>query len=90
MLNERLCRSKEAIKYVYITKDNVEEFVNKYGNKSEHTITFNERFAKVEYSFGAWYIKLNAYMVYEDYPFWKSYTQEEFEEKYEIIISKGE
>ena len=86
MLNECLCRSKEAIKYVYITKDNVEEFVNKYGNKSEHTITFNEYFAKVEYSRGAWYIKLNAYMVYDDYPFWSSYTKEEFEEEYEILI----
>lgn len=85
MLNECLCRPKEAIKYIYITKDNVEEFVNKYGNKSEHTITFNERFAKVEYSHSTWYIKLNAYMVDDDYPFWTSYTKEEFEEEYEII-----
>lgn len=86
MLDERLCRSKEAIKYIYITKDNVEEFVNKYGSKSEHIVTFNERFVKVEYNSHTWYIKLNAYIVYDDYPFWTSYTKEEFEEEYEILI----
>lgn len=85
MLNEHLCRSKETIKCFYITRDNVEEFVNKYGNKNEHTITFNEHFAAVQYSYGTWYIKLNAFIVCDDYPFWCSYTKEEFEEEYEIV-----
>ena len=85
MLDERLCRSKETIKYLYITKDNVEEFVNKYGTKGWDAITFSKYFAEVKYKFGTWFIKLNAFMVYDDYPFWKSYTKEEFEEEYEII-----
>ena len=85
MLDERFCRSKEIIKCIYITKDNVEEFVNNYGTKGWDTITFSKYFAKVKYNSYTWYIKLNAYMVYDDYPFWKSYTKEEFEEEYEII-----
>lgn len=76
---------KKTIKCLYITKDNVEEFVDKYGTKGWDTITFSKYFAKVEYRYGAWYIKLNAFMVCDNYPFWQSYTKEEFEEEYEIV-----
>lgn len=85
MIGEYFCRPREVIHCFYITKDNVEEFVDKYGYESEHTITMTEYFAYVKYKYMTWNIKLNAFMVHEP-DGWESYTQEEFQGIYEITI----
>lgn len=84
MTGEYFCRLKESLHCVYITKDNVEEFVEKYGG-SKYTITMTDRFAYVKYKYMTWNIRLNAFMVDEDGG-WTSYTKEEFDEMYEITI----
>lgn len=68
-----------------LQKNNVEEFVDKYLSKEEHSITMAERFAYVKYKSMTWNIRLDAFMVYEDEG-WTSYTKEEFDEIYEITI----
>jgi hypothetical protein len=51
-----------------------------------HMITIADRFAYAKYNNGmVWHIPLNAFMVYE-HDGWKSYTQKEFDETYEITI----
>lgn len=85
MTGEYFCRPRENLHCFYITKDNVEEFVDKYGCNSEHTITMTERFAYVKYKYMTWNIRLNAFMV-DEYDGWTSYTQEEFDEIYEITL----
>ena len=85
MTDEYFCRPKENLHCFYITKDNVEEFVDKYGYNEEHTITMNERCAYVKYKYDTWIITLNTFIVYE-YDGWTSYTKEEFDEIYEITI----
>ena len=85
MTGEYFCRPRENLHCFYITKDNVEEFVDKYGCNDEHTTTISKRCAYVKYKYMTWIITLNAFMVYE-YDSWTSYTKEEFGEIYEIII----
>lgn len=86
MTGEYFCRPRENLHCFYITKDNVEEFANNYGCKGMHMITIADRFAYAKYNNGmVWHIPLNAFMVYE-HDGWKSYTQKEFDETYEITI----
>ena len=85
MTGEYFCRPRENLHCFYITKDNVEEFIDKYGCNDEHTTTISKRYAYVKYKYMTWIITLNAFMVYE-YGSWTSYTKEEFDEIYEIAI----
>lgn len=85
MIGEYFCISRENLHCFYITKENVEEFVDKYGCNDEHTTTISKRCAYVKYKYMTWIITLNAFIVYE-YDGWTSYTKEEFDEIYEIII----
>jgi len=87
MIGESFCVSKELFRCVYITKDNVEEFVDKYGIRDEYEIFYSEYYAHVEYKKAKmrWNIRLNAFMV--DYGWdggWTSYTKKEFNEYFEI------
>ena len=87
MTGEYFCRPRENLHCFYITKNNVEEFVNKYGytDEGECVITITEYCAYVKYKHMTWNIRLNAFMVYE-IDGWTSYTKEEFDEIYEITI----
>ena len=85
MRGEYFCRPLENLRCVYITKNNVKEFVDRYLSKEEHTITMTEHFAYVKYKYMTWNIRLNAFMVYED-DGWTPYTKEEFDKMYEITI----
>lgn len=85
MIGEYFCRPRENLHCFYITKDNVEEFVDKYLSKEEHSITTTERFVYVKYKHMTRNIRLNSFMVYEN-DGWTSYTKEEFDEIYEITI----
>ena len=85
MTGEYFCKPKENLHCFYITKDNVEEFVNKYSYNNEYTMAMSERCAYVKYKYDAWIITLNTFMVYE-YDSWTSDTKEEFDEIYEITI----
>lgn len=83
MTGECFCRPKEKFRCFYITKDNVEEFVNEYGYRGEHTVTITEGFAYVKYKSMTWCIRLNAFVV-DEYDGWISVTQKQFNENYEI------
>lgn len=85
MIGEYFCRPRENLHCFYITKDNAEEFVDKYLSKEEHSITMTEHFVYVKYKHMTWNIRLNAFMVYEN-DGWTPYTKERFDETYEIII----
>lgn len=87
MTGEYFCRPRENLHCFYITENNVEEFVNKYGytDEGEYIITITKRCAYVKYEHMTWSIRLNTFMVYE-YDSWISYTKEEFDKIYEIVI----
>lgn len=84
MIGEFLCTSKELLRCVYVTRDNVEEFVDKYGIRDEYEIFYSEYYAHVEYKKAKmrWNVRLNAFMV--DIDGWTSYTEEEFNEYFEL------
>lgn len=82
--------------FFYVTKDNIEEFIEEYqlcaGYHSTYTLTYFPEYARLkcnyetcEHEFKSWIwdIPFDVFMVY-DYCFWKSYTKEEFYEEFEI------
>ena len=84
-IGEYFCVPRESLHCFYITKENVEEFVDKYGYNDEHTITITDDFAYAKYKNMTWNIRLNAFMVYET-DGWTPYTYEEFNKIYKIIL----
>ena len=85
MIGEYCCRPREQLPCFYITKENIEEFVDKYGINQEHIITYSEYYAHVKYKSSCWNIRLNAFMIREDEG-WCSYTKEEFDKLFEITL----
>ena len=90
MKHEYMCRSKEELKCIYITEENIEEFVNTYGvhkdgEPAKHTIRYENEYAIVQYEKMRWRIRLNAFMV-EELDGWTGYTDEMFSEYYEITM----
>ena len=85
MNKEYFRRPKEKFSCFYITKDNVKDFVKKYGGLNISSITIEEYYAKINYPSRIWYIRLNAFIV-KEHDGWNSYTEEDFNEYYEIEI----
>ena len=85
MIGEYFCIPRENLHCFYITKENVEEFVDKYGCNDEHTITITDDFAYAKYKNMTWNIRLNAFMVYET-DGWTPYTYEEFNKIYKVLL----
>ena len=90
MKHEYMCRSREEIRCVYVTEENVEEFINTYGLKKngkplEYTIEFKNEYAIVRYEKSGWNIRMNTFMV-EEPQGWVGYTDREFAEYYEITV----
>lgn len=90
------CRYKEPMEYFYLTKDNYEEFLKKiYGKcyNDDYIIIFKKGFfgeyieVKSKARFGGDDIfYLNKYYVKDyDYSDWDEYSEEEFEEIFEVL-----
>lgn len=84
MLQEGRCTSKEEIPYVYITKDNAEEFIKKYC-EGQYEIIFHDNHALVKREYSTWMIGFERYMVYDEEG-WHSYSKEAFNENYKITV----
>ena len=93
MIKESFCTSKELFQCVYVTKDNIEEFVNEHGVlikngiRDEYEIIYSGNYAYVKYknSNMTWHIKLNTFMVNYGWDGgWTSYTEKEFNECFEL------
>lgn len=77
--------SKEKFHCVYVTKDNVEEFVDLFGCSEEHTFEYmnNIPMVVVHYPRMKWCIHLDSYYV-DDFEGWNHYPKEQFDLCYRL------
>lgn len=85
------CRYKEPMECFYLTKDNYEEFLNKFFNLScdDYIIIYDKDYLKFKLKDGNddldYYYLYNHYYILEYSKIIIRYTKEEFEKIFEVI-----
>lgn len=87
------CKSRKTKECVYLTKENIKEFIkNNYPYLSYDTcIVKTDNYIKIYSPYGDFTFHYNYWYVNngDTYPKWINYSEEEFNDEYELIITNS-